>query len=75
MTKEEYAEKEHIIQRVSTELPSTVHAVTYHDDDGTEIVLVNVLLSPMAQHRSADHELRHIQRGDGWNAAYIEYAT
>ena len=75
MTKEEYAEKENIIQRVCTELPSTVHAITYHDEDGTEFMLFNPLLSPEAARRSAAHELRHIQRGDGWNASYIEYAT
>lgn len=75
MTKAEYAEKEGIVQRVSTELPPSVHAVSYHDDDGTEFVLVNALLSPEAARRSADHELRHIQRGDGWNPRFIEYAT
>lgn len=75
MTKAEYAEKEGIIQRVSTELPPSVRAISYHDDEGTEILMVNALLSPAAARRSADHELRHIQRGDGWNPRFIEYAT
>ena len=74
MTDEEYCELNHVIVRPSDELPPSVGGTCYHDEDGTEVILINARRCPDKQRASFAHELRHIQRGDGWNPAYLEYA-
>lgn len=73
MTEEEYCELNHVIVRPSDELPASVGGACYHDEEGTEYILINVRRCPDKQRMSLAHELRHIQRGDGWTAAYNEY--
>ena len=73
MTDKEFCELNHVTFRVSTELPSSVRALTYHDQDGNEFVLINDLCAPAQKKKSAAHELRHIKRGDGYNPDFIEY--
>ena len=41
MTNEDYCELNNIRQCVTTMLPGGVHACTYHDEDGTEFLVVN----------------------------------
>ena len=73
MTDAEYCQINNIIIRTSTELPARVSAVCYHDEDGNEFILVNNLCSPEKQKRSLAHEVRHLRRGEMYNAHYREY--
>ena len=74
MTDDEYCEMNHVVQRISDELPDSVRAISYYDDDGNPYMLINAKCSPEQQRKSAKHELTHIKRGDGFNAFYTEYA-
>lgn len=74
MTDGEYCEMNNVIQRLSTELPASVNAICYHDDDGNPCILINAKCSIEQQRKSARHELTHIKRGDNFNASYVEYA-
>ena len=74
MTDDEYCEMNHVIQRLSNELPDSVKAISYHDDDGNPFMLINAKYSAEEQRKSAKHELNHIRRGDSDNLSYIEYA-
>lgn len=75
MTDEEYCELNNVIVRPSYEMPASVGGTCYHDEEGTEFILINVRRCPDKQQQSLVHELRHIQHGDGWNPWFIEYAT
>ena len=73
MTNDDYVELNNIICRTTTLLPGGVKACTYHDEDGNEYVVVNDYCNPKARRASADHELRHIRRGEMYKPDYIEY--
>lgn len=74
MTDDDFCEMNNVIQRISTELPATVNAICYHDDDGNPCMLINAKCSIEQQKKSAKHELAHIKRGDCFNVFYTEYA-
>lgn len=73
MTDEEYCELNHVTFRISTELPPSVRALTYHDQDGNEFVLINDLCCPAQKKKSAAHELEHIKRGEQYDIEFKEY--
>ena len=62
------------IRFILRDMPTTVHGVVYHDEDGLLYILLNSKDSPVQQRRSARHELRHIVRGELDDKAYREYA-
>lgn len=74
MNDDDFCEMNNVIQRVSTELPASVRACCYYDDDGTAFILINAKCSIEQQRKSAKHELTHIKRGDNFNISYVEYA-
>ena len=45
MTDDDFCEMNNVIQRISTELPATVNAICYHDDDGNPYMLINAKCS------------------------------
>ena len=73
MTKAEYIEKNNIRTIVDPSLPSTVGGFCYHDLDGNEYFVVNDKLDPFRRRKTADHELRHIRRGEMYDMTYREY--
>lgn len=73
MSNEDYCELNNIRQCVTTMLPGGVHACTYHDEDGNEFLVVNDFCCPQARRGAADHEMRHIRRGEMYDSAYTEY--
>jgi len=59
----------------SVRMPCSVRAFVIEDSDGDYNVYVNSNLSPEAQERAIQHELKHISNGDThseWNAQHIE---
>ena len=74
MTKAEFCEANEIITQVR-DLPTRVKGFSYHDEDGRYIVVLNARLPSATRHASADHELRHIMRGDHENRGFVEYGA
>lgn len=56
------------------ELPTKIKGFSYHDDEGRFIVVLNTRLGILMNRQTADHELRHIMRGENEDKTYIEYA-
>ena len=74
MTKAEFCEVNEITTQVR-DLPTRIKGFSYHDDEGRFIVVLNARLPSATLHASADHELRHILRGDHDDLAYLEYGA
>lgn len=72
MTNAEYVEENGIIFQPRN-LPTTIRGFSYHDDEGRYIVVINSRLDVRTNKSTADHELRHIKRGDHSNMLYYEY--
>lgn len=73
MTKAEYIEKNNIRTIVDPSLPHSVNGFCYHDLDGNEFFVVSDRLDPFRRRETADHELRHLQRGEMYDTNYQEY--
>lgn len=73
MSNEDYVDLNNVRCLVTTRLPGGVRACTYHDEDGNEFLVVNDFCCPRAKREAADHELRHIRRGETFDPAYREY--
>ena len=73
MTLEDYVAGNNIIIR-ELDLPDHVDGFSYHTDDGEYIIVVNSRQGVIKNKETADHELRHIMRGDNEDTSYIEYA-
>ena len=72
MTKADYIEMEEITFQ-SRNLPTKIKGFSYHDDEGRYVVVINSRLDIRTNKSTADHELRHIKRGDHMNTLYYEY--
>lgn len=70
MTCDPYDEVKMIVQ----DLPTSVHAFCYHDDDGDSYIVVNSRLSREQQEEAYWHEMAHISRGEMYNQKYVEYS-
>lgn len=73
MTDYEYCESNHVRTIIDTTLPYSVKGFVFHDKDGDYCIVINGNHSIVQQHRTAQHELRHIRRGDLDNYDYVEY--
>ena len=72
MTKAEFIEKNGIVFH-PVNLPTTIKGFSYHDDEGRYIVIYNSRLDAVTNRNTADHEMRHITRGDHSRISYKEY--
>ena len=54
------------------DLPCTVKALVRFDAEGFPNIYVNARLSREEQEKAIAHEIRHICRGDAYNAADIQ---
>lgn len=72
MTEATYCECNDVIFQ-ERELPMKIRGFSYHDEEGRFIVVLNTRLGIMQNRKTADHELRHIMRGDHVNNDFIEY--
>ena len=61
----------HVI--LTDELPVSVSGCCYHDEDGANYILLNAKHSREKLRKTVLHELKHIIRGDMYNADYHEY--
>lgn len=73
MKKADYVEMNNIRTIVDPSLPRTVSGFCYHDLDGNEYIVVSDRLDPYRRRKAADHELRHIRRGEMYDLNYLEY--
>lgn len=55
------------------DLPSTVRAFCYHDDEGHAFMVINSRLTLEEQRKAYRHEKKHIKAGDMYNSDYTEY--
>lgn len=74
MTNADYCDMNHIRTVADPGLPYSVKSFVYVDRAGEYCIVVNANLDPAERRKAADHEIRHIKRGDCWNKHYIEYA-
>ena len=72
MTNCDFCESNNILFQ-ERELPTKIKGFSYHDDEGRFIVVLNTRLGIMQNRKTADHELRHIMKGEHDNPNYIEY--
>ena len=61
----------HVI--LTDELPVSVAGCCYHDEDGANYILLNAKHSREKLRKTVLHEMKHIIRGDMYNADYHEY--
>jgi hypothetical protein len=54
-------------------LPTSVKGFCFHDNDGEAFIVLNARLTWEQNRRTYDHEKRHIDRGDMYDATYNEY--
>lgn len=73
MTLEDYVSSNGIIIR-ELDLPEHVDGFSFHDDEGTYIVVVNSRQGIIKNRETVVHELRHIQNGENEDPNYLEYA-
>lgn len=66
---DEYGE----VRVIMDDLPCSVRAVCYHDNDGKDYIILNARMSYSIQQSAYKHEMEHIKRGDMYNANYKEY--
>lgn len=58
---------------IMQDLPTTIRAFCYHDDEDNEFVVLNARLGYEMNRRSYMHELQHILHGEMYDASYKEY--
>lgn len=55
------------------DMPTTVRAFCYHDDEGNPYVVVNSRMPKKIQDEAYQHEMGHIERGEMFDPSYHEY--
>ncbi len=55
------------------DLPTSVRAFCYHDDDDNAFVILNARLNREMQKKAYLHELEHIRKGQMYDPDYKEY--
>ena len=55
------------------DLPTSIRGFCYHDDDGEEYIILNSRLTREANKVTFMHESRHVENGEMYDSAYIEY--
>lgn len=54
-------------------MPTTIRGLCYHDTDGEEYIILNARMTREANRRSWLHEMKHIERGELYDPAFMEY--
>jgi len=61
------------IRIILQDLPVSVRAFCFHDDEGQPAVVINSRLSEEKRREAYLHEVEHIERGEMYDTTYNEY--
>lgn len=61
------------IRTILQDLPVSIHAFCFHDDEGQPVVVLNSRLSAEKRMEAFRHEVEHIDRGEMFDSNYNEY--
>ena len=61
------------VRTIYQDMPCSIRGFCFHDEDGVPCIVINARMSVAQQKQTWRHELRHIDRGEMYNASYREY--
>ena len=61
------------VRTIYQDMPCSIRGFCFHDEDGVPFIVINARMSVAQQKQTYRHELRHIDRGEMYNASYREY--
>lgn len=73
MTVREYLQYNDVRIIPCDQLPASVKACCYHDNDCNEFILVNPIYSHKSQKESIRHEVKHLINGEMYDKDFHEY--